>query len=227
MHDDKSMTAPSERTLKLLMIAKRIQDILRFSVENLSAVIAFMALNHFFGLKTAIAGTILFTILDAIRRKLFHLSFPVIYLVSSGLTIGFGVIDLFSVNPFMLRFEAVISNIITGGTFVAGAGVYGKKSMIQEIAEQKQGTPFVNRPDLHRFFSYITLLWASYFFIRAMIYLWLGLIMPLERAVEIRAMFGTASLLVMIVITSTQSRRLYGVCQRFGWLPARPEETGQ
>ena len=46
----------------------------------------------------------------------------------------FGSIDLFAQTPFMLKYEAVITNIVTGIAFVAGAR--GAKPMLQEIAER-------------------------------------------------------------------------------------------
>ena len=222
MDESDVQAAAAKSTAKSPFTLSRLLGILRFGAENLGPIITFIVLSRLFGLKVAIAGAVIFVVADVIRRKWFHLSFPTIYLVSAGLTVGFGIVDLFAANPFMLRFESVVSNLVTCGFFVVGAR--GKSSMIQEIVEQKRGAPFVNRPDLQRFFSYLTLMWAFYFLLKAIIYLWLGLVLPLDRAVEIRSIFGTASLMAMVAISATLTRQLYLLCQRFGWLPPQPKE---
>lgn len=221
MNESESKATPAENTGKKPLTVRRVLDILRFGLENLGPLLIFIGLSRFYGLKVAIAGAVIFVVLDVIRRKWMHLSFPMLYLVSSGLTVGFGLVDLLADSPFMLRFEPVISNLVTFGIFVFGA--FGKTSLLQEIIEQKRGAPFVNRPDLQRFFSYLTLFWALYFLLKAILYLWIGMAFPLDRAVEIRSVFGTISLIAMIAISTTQTRRLYRLCQRFGWVPPQPE----
>lgn len=200
---------------------KKIFGMLRFTAENLGPVIVFIVLSRMFGTKIAIAGTVAFAAVDIARRFWMKVGFTTLYIVSAGMTVGFGSIDLMSETPFMLRFEPVISNLVTAGVFLIGA--FGKRSMILELVEQQRGAPFVDRPDLIRFFIYMTLAWAVYFFVKAMIYLWMGLAMPLERAMEIRSVFGTVSLVAMIGLVTLLARPSYFLLMRLGLLPPRPE----
>lgn len=202
---------------------KQLVKSLLFFVENLGPVIIYLMLSHFFDTKIAIFGTVVFGVLDIARRLWFGAEIPKLYWITSGLTVGFGTVDFFSQTPFMLRFEPVISSLVVAVVFVAGAG--GKVSLIQEIVEKKRGEAFTNRPDLQRFFMIITLAWAVFFFVRAALYLWAALAVSLDKFMEIRMVFGTASLGVMIVLTMTLARRFYSWLYRRGLLPSRPADS--
>jgi intracellular septation protein A len=199
---------------------QRLRAVLKFILWEFGPLVVLLALSSAFGLKVAIAGTIAFILIDAARRLRRHIPFTRIYLLSSGLAIIFGTIDLMSQTPFMLKYEAVITNVATGIAFVAGSR--GEKPMLQEIAEQRGGT-FPDRPDVRYFFRLFTLLWAAYFFVKAGVYLWLGAVLPLQRAIVLRSVIGGVSLGVMLVVSITQGRRLFFLCRRLGLLPVVQE----
>lgn len=188
-------------------------------------LIIFWLLDLAFGIKAAIAGSVLFIIADSLWRWRRGRPFTRLYLLTATLTVVFGSIDLMAVTPFMLKYEAVITNAFTGCAFVAGAR--GGRPMLQELAEQRQGAPFPNRPDITRFFAIFTLLWATYFFAKAAAYLAVATTMPLTQAMAVRSVAGTASLALMIVLSVTQGRRLFALCQRLGLLPYVPEAQTQ
>jgi len=196
----------------------RVKEMLRASAFDFGGIIVFYLLLYTIGLKAAIAGTIVFVIADAVRRRRHGLGFPRIYVLSSAMAVGFGAIDLFSATPFMIKYEAVISSLAIGAMFAAGAR---GKSMLQELVEQRDGAAFANRPDIARFFQLMTLMWAAYFVVKAIVYLWLGEILPIEQTLQIRPVIGTVSLIAMIGI-STQGSRLYLLARRLGLLPVTP-----
>jgi intracellular septation protein A len=195
---------------------QRLRAVLEFVLWEFGPLVVLLALSAAFGLKVAIAGTIAFIVVDAARRLWRHIPFTRIYLVSSGLAVIFGSIDLFAQTPFMLKYEAVITNVATGIAFVAGAR--GDKPMLQEIAEQRSRA-FPDRADVRHFFRLFTLVWAGYFFAKAGAYLWLGAVLPLGRVMLVRSVLGSVSLGVMLVISITQGRRLFFLCRRIGLLP--------
>jgi intracellular septation protein A len=199
---------------------QRLRAAVKFAFWEFGPLILLLALSAAFGLKIAIAGTIAFVILDAAHRFWRHLPFTRIYLLSSGLAIAFGSIDLCSQTPFMLKYEAVITNVATGVAFVMGAR--GAKPMLQEIAEQRSG-PFPDRADIRHFFGLFTLFWAGYFFAKAGLYLWLGSVLPMGRAMLARSVLGSISLGIMVVVSVTQGRRLFLLCRRMGLLPTVEE----
>jgi intracellular septation protein A len=193
----------------------------RFAATELGPLIVFSALAAFLGTKAAIGGAIIFIIADALRRYHGRIAVTRLYLFSGVLTLMFGAIDLLAATPFMLRYEAVITNLATGVAFMFGAR--GAKPMLQELAEKQQNTMFPEGADIRRFFQIFTFLWAVYFFLKAGLYYWVGSIMPLAQAIALRSIVGGASLLVMIYLSTTQGRRLFQLCRRLGLLPQAPE----
>ncbi len=170
-----------------------------------------------FGLRPAIAATVLFVLVDGTRRLVRHVTVTRVWIFSNALTLVFGAIDLHAATPFMIRYEATISNVIIGMVFLAGS--FGTKPMIQEIAEERQGETFENRPDVRRFFMVFTLVWAGYFFVKALAYLWIMQSFPLAQALAIRSVAGTSSFVIMLLVSS-RGRRLYDMSRRWNLLPA-------
>jgi intracellular septation protein A len=200
----------------------RLLGILRFALAEFGPLIVFWTLASTLGVKPAILGSILFIVADAAWRRVKRLKFTRLYLLISGLTLVFGLVDLASTSPFMLKYEAVITNAATGFAFVAGA--LGEKPIIQEVAEQR-GEAFVATEEVRAFFRLFTLVWAAYFILKAIVYLWMAWTMPMLEAMALRSVAGGVSLGLMIVISTTQGRRLFFLCRRLGLLPRpRPPE---
>jgi intracellular septation protein A len=194
---------------------------LRWVLADFGPLLAFWILDLSFGLKPAIAGAVLFILADSLWR--WHRRLPVtrVYVLASTLTVVFGGVDLLSATPFMLKYEAVITNTFTALAFVAGAR--GSRPLIMDLAEQRRGSPFPNRPDVTRFFQLFTLFWALYFFLKSGFYLAVAAVLPMTQAMLIRSVVGSASLAVMVLFSVTQGRRLFRLCQWVGWLPKVPE----
>src|SRR6516225_188466 len=93
----------------------------RFALAEFGPLIVFWSLAAALGVKPAILGSILFIVADAVWRWRKRLAFTRLYSVVSGLTLVFGFIDLISKSPFMLKYEAAVSNLATGLVFVVGA----------------------------------------------------------------------------------------------------------
>ena len=117
----------------------RIKAVLGFVVAEFSPLIGFLLLSRFFGLKVAIAGTLAIVAVDSVWRWWRRVPFTRTYLLFVALTVVFGTVDLLSAAPFMLKYEAVISNGVTGAVFVIGA--LGPRPLLQEVAEQREGRP--------------------------------------------------------------------------------------
>ncbi len=187
---------------------------IRYVLMEFGALIVFWVALYSAGIKPAIAATVIFISLDASYRWWRKLPVTRIYVLTSALAVGFGCIDLLAANPFMIKYEAVITSVATGLFFVAGAR--GEKSLIQEVAEKR--SQFPDRVDVRYFFRLLTLAWAAYFFIKAAIYLWLAMTMPLEQALALRTVIGGVSLAGMFGV-SLAGRQLFFVCRRLGLLP--------
>lgn len=201
----------------------RLSAILRFVLAEFGPLIVFWTLATTLGVKPAILGSILFIVVGAAWRRLKRLTFTRLYVLTSALTLVFGLIDLASTSPFMLKYEAVITNAATGLAFVAGA--VGEKPIIQEVAEQR-GASFVATEEVRAFFRLFTLIWAAYFFLKAITYLWMAWTLPMLEAMALRSVAGGVSLGLMIAVSATQGRRLFFLCRRLGFLP-KPDEPAR
>jgi intracellular septation protein A len=189
---------------------------LRFLVSEFGPLIAFWTLALTLNVKIAIAGSLL-TILVESGAKLYRRQpFTRLYLIVAALTMAFGAVDLYVATPFLLVYEAPITNALTGAAFVAGA--FGEKPLLQELAEQRPGAAIPQTAEVRRFFRLFTLLWAAYFFLKAGGYLWLAATLPLKEALALRSVLGSLSLGLMIALSVTQGRRLFFLCRRLGWL---------
>jgi intracellular septation protein A len=198
----------------------RLLAVARFGLAEFGPLLVFWALAATLGVKPAILNSILFIAADAAWRRVKRLAFTRLYLLTSALTLVFGLVDLASTSPFMLKYEAVITNAATGLAFVAGD--MGEKPIIQEVAEQR-GETFVATEEVRAFFRLFTLVWAAYFVLKAAAYLWMAWTLPMLEAMALRSVGGGVSLGLMIAVSVTQGRRLFFLCRRLGLLP-KPDE---
>jgi intracellular septation protein A len=202
----------------------KLAAVARFALAEFGPLIVFWLLTLAFGVKPAILGSIVFILADAVWRWRKRLTFTRLYLLISALTLIFGFVDLVATSPFMLKYEATVSNVATGIAFVVGA--LGEKPIIQEVAEQR-GQNFVATDETRAFFRLFTLVWAAYFFLKAVLFAWMAWTMPMLEAMALRSVIGGVSLGLMVAVSTTQGRRLFFLCRRFGLLPkATPAEPG-
>jgi intracellular septation protein A len=203
------------------LIKKRLAAFVRFILAEFAPLIGFLVLSQIVGLKLAITGTILIAIADTGWRLWKGVPFTRTYILFVLLTVGFGVIDLFSAVPFMLKYEAVVTNVVTGVVF--GLSAIGPKPLVLEVAEQREGRQFTD--DASRiFFRGFTLVWAAYFLLKAAFYFWVAWSYSMTEAIIVRKFVGSISLGLMLWLSYTQARRAFVLCQRWGLLPAVPEQ---
>ncbi len=196
---------------------------------EIAGLLVFWAVLWGVGLRPAIAATLGFVILDGARRMVRRRPVTRVWMLSNALALAGGAIDLWAATPFMVRYEAIGTNLLTALVFLSGA--FGRTSVVQEVAEGWRGAPFeAGRPDLRAFFRAFTLVWAGYFLVKALVYLWLAAHLPLERALALRSVIGTGSFALMILL-SRRGASLFRLGRRCGLFampagaavdPARP-----
>ncbi|RBP18223.1 intracellular septation protein A [Roseiarcus fermentans] len=191
----------------------------RWALAEFGPLIVFWALAPTLGVKPAIVGSLVFILADAAWRRLTGKPFTRLYLLVSALTLVFGGIDLVSTSPFMLKYEAAVTNVAVGLAFVVGA--LGERPIIQEAAEARGESVPATR-ETRAFFRLFTLVWAGYFIVKAAFYVWAAWTLPMLEAMAVRSLVGSVSLGMMILISATQGRRLFFLCRRLGLLP-KPE----
>ena len=196
----------------------KLTNVLRFAVAEFGPLILFWGLTLTFSVKIAIAGSLSAILIDGGLRLYLGRRFTRLYLIVSALTLGFGAVDLSVATPFLLVYEAPITNALVGGAFVIGA--FGEKPLMEEMAEARAGG-FPRTAEMRRFFRLFTLVWAAYFFLKALAYLWLAATLPLTEALALRSVAGSISLGLMMALSITQGRRLFMLFRWLGWLGAR------
>lgn len=201
----------------------RLVSTARFVLTEFGPLLVFWALALTLGVKPAILGSLIAIVADAAWRRRKGVAFTRLYLLISALTLVFGGIDLAATSPFMLKYEAAVTNVATGAAFVVGA--MGEKPIIQEVAEQR-GEAFPPTRKIRAYFRLFTFAWAAYFFVKAALYVWIVWTLPLLEAMALRSVVGSISLGLMIAISVTQGRRLFFLCRRLGLLPKPDEPSG-
>jgi intracellular septation protein A len=194
----------------------RLLGLLRYAFAEFGSMIVFVVGLYGFGIKPAIVATIVWIVGDAIQRAVRRAGFPQVWLFANGLVVVFGGVDLYAATPFMLRYEPVVTNALTGLVFAAGA--FGDKPVIQLLAEAR-GRSFPEGAEIRRFFQVLTFIWVTYFIAKAALYYWLAGSMSLEEAMPIRAVVGPASLAALLAL-SFRSRPLFLLLRRLRLLPA-------
>ena len=167
-------------------------------------------------LKIAIGVGVVLLLADAAYRRWRGMPITQRYVLSGGVTVLFGAIDLWAQTPFMLKYEDVITSLVIAA--VLGWGSLGAKSTIQGLVEQQNPEAFEDGLDIRRFFKLFTLLWAVYFLLKAAVYLWLGEILPLDEALTVRPIVGMVSLGAMVLL-SGKAQVLFDFGVKIGILP--------
>lgn len=195
-----------------------VKKLLGTAAFDFGGVIVFYALLATLGLRAAIAGTLVFVPIDAFRRHALKVGFPRLYILSTTMVLVFGGIDVFSKQPFMLKYEGAVTESIVGVAFLIGSR---GRSIIEELVMQQQ--PDFTHPHRRRFFQLITRSWAVYFLCMAGFFLWVSQHVTLVHAVGIRqvaSLVGAAAMALFSFSGGVADR----VFQRLGLLPADPVE---
>lgn len=201
---------------------KTLLGIAAFALRNFGPLIVFFAVNKKWGLLAAIGASVAVAVLEVLwtlarKRKTSRL-----FWMSATLTVAFGLVDLYLQKSVLFRFEAVISNVLVGGYF--GASLFGGRSLLEDFYESGRASGKVKEeapPEVPQYLRIFTVVWTIYFFAKAALYLWIGLVFPLERAVALRSIIGTVSFVVLIGGEQLVRKPLFRFMKGRGWLVAK------
>lgn len=185
-------------------------------VADFAPLIAFMAVDHYFSTKAAIAAGLAAAMIEIGYRHFRKEKLGGFFWFSITITFAFGIADLYQDIPFLVRYEAVATNVITGLYFF-GSLLFGKP-VIQEFAEKMTDEPFTgNRLFYVRF---LTGVWVVYFFLKALFYGFVVRLLPYGQALILRMVVGKISLAALIL-----GERVFRpkVIQLIAWLKLFPE----
>lgn len=197
----------------------RLLPLLRGLFHSFGGLVLYWTVLLAFGVRAAIAATLLFVVVEGGWRLATRRPFPPLWLFANGAALVFGAVDLWARTPFMVRYEGAIINLLTAAFFAAGA--LGREPLVLTIARKRRPDIPSKRPEVVRFFRAFTCAWALYFVARAAAFLWIMTAFPLVQATVIRTVVAWASLGTMMLV-SVNGRRVFDACQRLGFFrPAK------
>ncbi len=200
----------------------RLTQALRGLLSNFGPMVVFIVASHALSTRWAIAISMLWTVAELVWLRVRREPPPRLFLFTAVLTLGFGALDLYQQEPVFLKWEAVLSNLLTGAYFAAT--LRSGRSLIQEFYERSQGVAAVTKPELIRYFRAFTAVWAGYFFVKAAVYAYLAHRYNYERALAIRAVIGSVSFYALLGVSTLLGRRIFSLAQRLGFFLPREGE---
>lgn len=159
-----------------------------------------------------------FSIAGFLRAKIFREKTSTFFKFSAAIAVSFGIVDLFLKDSFLFKYEAAVTNFITGLFFAST--IFADKPLIQEFYERRKGPQHSVKPELVRFFRGFTLVWVIYFFVKAAFYVWVAKRYSIEKGMVIRGLVGNISLGLMIAVSFGFGPILYRLSKRMGLLKA-------
>lgn len=197
---------------------ERIKDIGLFLYKNFGPLIVFYIANHFWGLKSAIAFALIFTVAEIIHYKIAEKEITTFFKFSLTMTFIFGILDLTLDNAFFYKIEATVTNLFTAILF--GITLFQPTPLVQQFAEQQGRTSKDQSMDKTFFFRLLTFVWTIYFIVKAALYLWINLNSDVEQGIIVRAVVGNISLAIMLFVSIGLARPIWNLMVRLKIMPS-------
>ena len=201
---------------------QQIFRVIQFAISNFGPLIVFYFANHYYGLRTAIVASLIFSAFEIAYKLMQKTQFTGFFKFSVLITVIFGGLDLLIKTPVFFQYEAAITNVITGVYF--GMTIFGTKSFIQEWVEKKNGETLTNQNSVLRC-KMLTIVWTTYFFVKAGIYFYVSSRYSIDDAIIIRSTFGSASFYGLLAISILFGKKILVFFQEKRLLPSYPEPS--
>lgn len=175
----------------------RTQVLLDFIIKNFIPPIAFFVAFHEAGAKAAISIAVGLTAAQVLFFRIRGLQLSPIFLVASGFTVLFGSIDLLLVSPMFFKIEPFLQNALIGT--VLAASQLSSFSLLEWFA---RGIPSQIHPQLGKgevaYLRKLTWIWSGYFYLKAILFLYLAFQVDLGKLILLRSVIGSASFVLLL-----------------------------
>ena len=171
-------------------------------LQSFLPLIAFYGFEHFFGLKAAIAGTIVVAIAEFAYRRWKKEDLGAFFYFVTISTVGFGLIDVFSTNTSFFKYEPALTNVLTAFYFAWGAMT--PKPMLQELVEKTKKISSEHfQEELVLYFRILTWLWVLYFFGKGIVYYVIAdePDATVDKMILVRSVVGNVSMFAMVGVS--------------------------
>jgi intracellular septation protein A len=160
---------------------------------------AFLIANHFLGLRAALISIIACIFIEIIIFRIYKKKISNFFKFFAAITTIFGFIDLYLDQVELIKYEAVLTNFCFGIYFYIS--LFNGGSLIMEFAKSWKLIPEKIDLDLEKYLRLLTIIWAFYFFIRAIIYAFIAYNFSFEKFTFIRIVFGKITLVILVLIS--------------------------
>ena len=189
---------------------KSLPNLLRFLVRDFGPLFVFYFVNHYYGLRVAVVSAVIYSVAQVALLLIRREKISAFLKYSIATTLIFGALDLSLQTPVFFKYEASITNVITGIFFALT--LWGEKTFIQEFAEQRlnrQGKTSPIRPEFILFYRYSTAVWTVYFFIKAGYFASVSSNHSVDEALVIRTAVGNVSFYAMLFTNIVLGKRIF------------------
>lgn len=182
-----------------------IKKCIFFAFNNFTPLIAFYSINHYWGLKSAIAVSVIVTIIEIVYKKNNKKEISILFKYCAGMTLIFGAVDLYAQDSFLFKYESCVTNIITGLFFASS--LWRTKPILQDFYEKTPNAKEIT-PERAVYFRFITKIWVGYFFVKAAAYFWVAQNYTIEQGLVIRTILGSGSFYLMLFLSTAGAKKI-------------------
>lgn len=200
-------------------VIKNLVKLGKFIIANFGPLIAFYVINQFWGLKAGILVSVVLIFIEYFWLKFKKQKIGAFFYFSSGVILIFGGLDLYLQEPYFIKYEASITNILFAIFF--GISIFKDKSIVQEFAETQGRTSLETSADKSFFFKMFTAAWAIYFLVKAFFYLWLSFNTTMSQGLIVRMFFGKVSFWLMMLLSIGFPEKIWNLMERLRLFPSQ------
>lgn len=196
----------------------KLLELVRFAVANFGPILVFYISNHFFGLQIAVIASIIWIVGEIVFHIIKKIRLSPFFKFSAGITIVFGLIDLYLQRSLLFKYEASLSNAMVGVFFALS--LLKEKPIIREFAEAQGRISSDLTPDSEYYFKFLTVVWTVFMFAKAAFYFWVAQKYSLEEGLAIRAGVGNISFYALLGISIFGSAQIKAMLAKAKMLPS-------
>lgn len=177
--------------------SQRILDAFRYLFLNFATPVVFYLVFHWKGAKLAIGFALGVTLLQAGAHGVYRQRFSPFFMLSSGLILGFGLVDLLVRDPRFFRFEPSVQNFLLASIFLLAQFKRFPviRIFVQALPEKFQ-SEFLEPDD--QYLRKLTWVWIAYLYFKGFFFLYLALHVDLGDLILLKSVLGTGSLLLLV-----------------------------
>jgi len=196
------------------MMMNNVMNTVRMLAVELLPTLIFVVVQHFWGLKLGIVAALLITVIAVMIMIIRQIRPSALFIFSIVFIIVSSVIDLTSHNPFLFKYEPVVSNMIFGIFFFQSC--FWGTPLITELASKIM--PIEGRGTL-AYLRGLTMVWALQFMLKAGLYFGVIQYFSLEETLFIRLVIGKGFFLGLLFGERIFRKHIYRLCVSWNILP--------